>query len=451
MAVHFQKTYISAREFVESWDKEIYDLTHLDYFIYLLINQLGNQLDNRFFVQEKIESALYLSFENIGTLCFNIGDSFEYFLEEQRYGNMNPDQIPDFKSGPGFSTKEDELRGADARRIRALLSDELIKEKSFRVDLMEHVILDTLLQFYYEELNLEFAEEDLELLQMADFVEEVIVDYIRNDGQSFLQRPGDSAIDYFEELLEAEEDYKAPRDSNWSEEEDDAWKPEESPAGEWCPAFEEISRVVQRFIENGQDRKAGMHATDVMLFQEYLTDYAGVSNLYEISDDNFLEFMAVWLVQRLSQESEKEPRRIYRSLGRFVNWVHQQYNVDYRPVFLKYFENVKQEVPRVLNAMKAYLNEYDLFEILLTRGREDIEQLSGFYEVKKVRSRIQKTIDLEDTRLITRLDGVKLNSSVFSRLRHGDIVQATLMKNGSRWQVLEIHYIYPALAKQFVQ
>ncbi len=450
MAVNFQKTYISAREFVESWDKEIYDLTHLDYFIYLLINHLGNQLDNRFFTQEKIDSGLFLSFENIGTLCFNIGDSFEYFLEEQRYGNMNPDQIPDFKAGLGFSGSEDELRSPDARRIRALLSDELIKEKSFRVDLMEHVILDTLLQFYYEELNLEFAEEDLELLQMADFVEEVIVDYIRNDGQSFLQRPGESAIDYFEELLEAEEEYKAPKDGNWSEEEEDAWKPEDSPADEWCPAFEDISRVVQRFIESGQDRKSGISAEDLLLFQEYLTDHAGVHNMYEIADENFLEFMAVWLVQRLSQEERRDPRRVYRSLARFVSWIHQTYNVDYKAAFIKYFDGTKQEVPRVIKALRSYLNEYDLFEILLTRGREDIEQASGFYEVKRLRSRLQKTLDLEDTRFVKTLEGVKLNSSVFSKLRSGDIVQATLVRRSGHWEVLEIHFIYPALAKRFV-
>ena len=49
MAEPIKKTYISAREFVDSWEKEIYELSNLDYFIYLLINELALGIEKNFF------------------------------------------------------------------------------------------------------------------------------------------------------------------------------------------------------------------------------------------------------------------------------------------------------------------------------------------------------------------------------------------------------------------
>lgn len=70
-------------------------------------------------------------------------------------------------------------------------------------------------------------------------------------------------------------------------------------------------------------------------------------------------------------------------MARFVNWLNQIYGLDFRRSFVKFYENVKTETPRALDTLNAYLEEYDLFDVLLYRGRPDITQSSGFYEVKK--------------------------------------------------------------------
>ena len=56
MAEKFEKTYISVNEFIESWEKELYELNYLDYFIFLLINKLGFQIEH----DEKVHAKLLL-------------------------------------------------------------------------------------------------------------------------------------------------------------------------------------------------------------------------------------------------------------------------------------------------------------------------------------------------------------------------------------------------------
>ena len=50
--------------------------------------------------------------------------------------------------------------------------------------------LDTLIQFYCDELNIEFEEEEREISELADFIHDVICDFIRNDGQAFSGEAG---------------------------------------------------------------------------------------------------------------------------------------------------------------------------------------------------------------------------------------------------------------------
>ena len=61
MAEQFKKTYVSVTEFIDSWEKEIYELTHLDYFSYLLINEMASGIENDFFPNYNREEQIFLN------------------------------------------------------------------------------------------------------------------------------------------------------------------------------------------------------------------------------------------------------------------------------------------------------------------------------------------------------------------------------------------------------
>jgi len=72
LSERFEKTYISIHEFIDSWEKEIYELTQLDYFIYLIINKLGFQIEHDFLNAKNKNPYLQIDPNDIGTLASSI-------------------------------------------------------------------------------------------------------------------------------------------------------------------------------------------------------------------------------------------------------------------------------------------------------------------------------------------------------------------------------------------
>lgn len=447
----FHKTFISAREFLESWDKEIYEMTNLDFFIYLMVNHLGNQLEKRFFVRERQNSPLYLNFENIGTLCFNLGDSFEYFLEEEHLGQSNVNHIWELDTLNDLRKKEEKSASRKRKGLKSFLSEGILKEQSFRVELMENVILDTAMQFYYDEMGVEIDDDEIEIIELADFIEDMMIEFIRQEGQTLLKRPNDPAIDYFEGLLESEEDYGEEKE--WSSEEEENLYQEDSDWEGFGNEYEDISETIQKFIENTKFNPSETDCVvkDIELFHEFLTEYAGVNSIEELDQEHFLEFLSVWIIQKLAQGEEPKLSNLFQTLARFVTWMAHNYGLDYKKDFLNYYEQVKTEVPRVISALNTYVDESSLFDILLSREENDSEQRSGFFEIRRIRNRISKGLDLISLHSFDTIDNVRFNSNIYSQLRNGDILQATLIERGNRFEVIEIQYIYSKAAKPFIE
>jgi AraC-like DNA-binding protein len=441
--------YISAREFLESWDKEIYEMTNLDFFIYLMVNHLGNQLEKRFFVRERQSSSLCIDFDNIGTLCFNLGDSFEYFLEDEHSGKTSDKITWDLENE--YRENSEKAVSRKNKKLKSFLTEGALKEQSFRVELMESVILDTLVQFYYDEMGIEVDDEELKIIELADFIEDVMIEFIRQEGQTLLQRPGDPAIDYFEGLLESEDDYDEEKE--WNSDEEENFYPDDEAWEEYGGEYEDISEAIRKFVDdlNDEPSEAARIARDIELFHEYLSEYAEISTLDDLEEEHFFEFLAVWLVQRFVHTEEPQFSHLFQTLARFVTWLAHNYRIDYKRSYLRYYDQLKTEVPRIIYCLNTYVGEANLFEILLSREEEEALQKSGFYQVKRMRSRITKSFDLENIHSFDIIDNVKLNSSVYSRLKAGDILQATITQKENRWEVAEIQYFYPHGARLFIE
>ena len=455
MSERFHKTFISPREFVESWDREIYELRNLDYFIYLMINHLGNRLEKNYFIRDRKDSNLSLSFENLATLCFNIGDSFEYFLEGE--GSRREAENTDFFDLEAESRKRHNHKLEERiRTLKSILAEGIVQEQSFRIDLMEHVVLDSLLQFYLEEMNLEIGEDDLEIVELADFIEEAMVSFIRNEGQELLQRPADPAIDYFEDLLGLDEEYR--EDKKWHQDEEAA--PEDSVwEGTGYYDFESLPQVIDRFkVElNGKENPPSPTAVqDINLFAAFLRDEADVHNLYDLSEEHLQEFMSIWLLRHFAQKKLPRFSHIFQTLARFLGWLNQQYQMDLKREFARYYDRIKIEVPRIARVMNSYLESYDMFRVMLLRDQPDSHQTTDYFEVKGLSNRRPKIVSLHnfptaDAPFEGEVLDCAFDSPIFSRIKPGDIMHATLVEGETGWNVLEIHFLYPAAAKPFLK
>ncbi len=151
MSEQFKKTYISAREFIISWEKEVYELNNLDYFIFLLINDLASGIERSYFSNYNQNDMLFLPSEETGMLAFNIGDSLQIFIENNCF-SVCPLRCP---------VRFNEKVGIDEQKARRKLLSKLdvcpkacySKEQCLYSDILNHVLLDCLLDFYNCEMN----------------------------------------------------------------------------------------------------------------------------------------------------------------------------------------------------------------------------------------------------------------------------------------------------------
>ncbi|GAB4379090.1 MAG: hypothetical protein Kow0042_28120 [Calditrichia bacterium] len=450
MSERFQKTFIPVREFVESWDKELYELNNLDFFIYQLINHLGNQLEKRFFVHDRLKSVLYLDFENLGTLCFNIGDAFELFLKDNCFGTcpLNCPRDLDKKVDLDETIIEEKLK-RKLQTLQSFMAGQLDKEQCLRVDLMNSVILDTLIQYYTEVFQLEIAEDDFSLLELGEFIEDVIIEFIRVEGQPYLNQPFETALDYFEELLDSEVDEEEQKE--WYEEKQDFIF--ENSTEDWQKSVESIEDVFNKFLSDPHYNPRESNAAllhDINFFKRYLNEYTLLTNIYDLHPDHIGEFFSIWLAQEFVLSDEKQIPFIFQATARFITFLYHHYNINLKREFLKTYENMKIALPRVIQAMNQFIADYNLLDALLRDEEARNQERNGYFEITNLYERTSRSMDLKDIHWGLEYQFVKLNSSAFSKINRGDILYASLNKNGIRWEIVDIQYIYPAMGKIYI-
>ena len=450
MSEHHQKTYISPREFIKSWDKELYELNNLDFFIFLMINHLGNQLEKRFFIQHRRQSELFLSFDHIGTVCFNLGDSFEYFLEENCLSSC-PINCPRDMDGQidSCSVKLEDRIKRKLELLQSFLVGHLDKEQCFRIDLMNHVILDTLIQFYSEEINIEFEEDDINLLELAEFMENSIIDYIRFEGSDLLNRPFENALEYFEDLLQSESDSKY--DEEWQEE-SQSWRtsPKEN---KWQGGHQPIEEVLIHFLNHDHYNSKMFEdspSQDIEYLSKYLKETAKIKTISEFNESYLAEFLSVWLAREFVMSDTQQLSHIFRATARFITFLYHHYQINLKREFLRLYDMLKTDLARTIQATNTFISEYNMLDAVLYTNRDDYNYKIGYFEVISVKDKLYRILELKNVYAHHENLNVKLNSKAIFKLRKGDILHASMVKRSMDWEILEIQYIYPSLALQFI-
>ncbi|GAB4331672.1 MAG: hypothetical protein Kow0037_08460 [Calditrichia bacterium] len=451
MSQRFQKSFIPAREFVESWDKELYELTQLDYFIYLMINFLGNQMERRFFIRDRLNSKLYLDFQHLGGLCFNLGDAFEFFVKDNCFSACPLNCLRDLDGITDLT--EDSLNPLIRRRLLFLQSgkdEALEKEQCLRLDLMNSVILDTLLQYYTEVFQLELEDSDLELIELAEFLENSMLEFIRHHAAGLLEAPFESAMDQFEALFQNEEPESDERDLP---EEKNVWETEFSEQGWYKHVGLSIQDIFEEFLAdphyNPPDVVSEV-AQDINLFRQYLVDFIQLPTINEIASDHLGEFFSVWLVRKFQFQESPQTSHIFRAVARFVTYLYHKYKINLKKDFLHHYENLKLQLPRVIEAIYLYYKDYNIYEALLSaESMKEIEQ-EGYFQISSIISSQKRLISLTGLTYEQHIEPVHLDSAAIRKLRSGDILQASVAPVSIGWEITDIQHIYPAYSKQYL-
>lgn len=440
MAEQFKKIYIPAAEFVKAWEKEVYELSNLDYFIYLLMNSVAEYLEHSFFPQQhKINEELLLDKDEITSLSFHIGDSVQLFFENNCFGvcTLNcPTQLDKKLSA------EDILNlGKLPENVEFSTHSCSTKEDCLKYDLMNFVLIDAIIDYYHFDLRVTADEDDVLLQKLIHSVNNHIVGFIRNEGHAYLLNPRENASALFENLLDSE-------DSAWTQFEpwdDDAFDPDE-PEELWKLPSGDLNSAIEEFKEY-QDDEARNTTIVLDLFGKFITSYIGALNANDLVYEDLEEFMMVVLPTELSSDSTVDFEKEKANFRVFLSFVDYKYETNLTKYWNELImDHTLDDVERSFNITQKYHQNNSYLDFQISPERNDPGLVEGFFEI------VGKEGDLylvEDIHLDDRYQ-VDLSSLESDALYAGDILNMHLIAGQKNWKAVWVECVFPRKAKVYL-
>jgi len=435
-----EKTYISVQEFVSSWEKEIYELNNLDYFIFLLINHIGYQIEHNYFNTLKPADYLRIDPEEIGTLAFNLGDGLESFLENNCFSDCTlgcPTHLDD-------PVKEEEVKSRnDQLQLIQLVNGTDYNKRSFFInDILNYVVMDTLFDFYQYEIGLNLDDTDLSLIQFADFLTSIMEKFIENQGQNLLSNPKESSTELFNKLM-----YEAG--PGWDEEWLSAMEEDGDDSEIWKYGNMYIQEVVADFLRQLKEDETEVYKKLLGYFQEYIDTYADLKRIDEIEVEDLEEFFLFWLVREITFDSELTPEIIRLSFQQFFKWLELNREVNLREPFENLMSKHFDSIQNVLLCSRSYFDKNSLVNGLIQSNAGGDQIISGLFEIEKIsRSGLIQICDIHFNKKYL---NVQNNFSGPVKLRERSILSATLKPTAYGWRFVNIDYIFPQAAKPYLR
>ena len=441
MSERFEKTYISVHEFVSSWEKEVYELNNLDYFTYLLINYLGNHIENDYFNQSKKHSHLKINPEDIATLSFNIGDSFESFLENNCFGDCS------LSCPTGLSEKFDptniDPKNTHLHILQIVNGEELDKKHFFLTDILNYVVLDTLFDFYNYEVGLDLDDADIGLMQFADYITNILERFIENQGQKYLMHPNDCASELFEQLIrEKGEDWEEIDLFDDDNENDESWK-----LGNLA-----ITEVVSDFLvalnTDADDKEFDLFEKVLGFFINYTDEYAGIKTIDEIEPEDFEEFFLFWFVRELTLERHICISKVRQIFNRFFKWVEISRDIDLYTPYNRIMRRHYQNICNAILLSRRFFEKNSIIDGILAVSTSDTQVVDGLFEVEKVSD--NGFLHLRDIHFKNRYHNVQMNFPKAYHLLNKSIFDASLKPTAYGWRLINLEYIFPPAARPYL-
>jgi hypothetical protein len=435
MAEQFKKIYITAREFVASWEKEVYELNNMDYFIFILINQLGLYIRKDFFSDVDHKGELYLTDDEISALSFNIGDTLNFFMEKSCY-NACPFRCPSHMK---------DVINPDEKYLREIFSDEDMipnpscrtKEDCFYMEVLNNVVLESLVDFYNYDKGVIFDVTDLDFYKFASIIVDQIVVLVTGKGVELLKKPFDNRSAIFEELLANTEDTWDFRiDVDDEENETEIWKVEHLLIDKVIEEYRSITVPVLK-----------KHLRILDKLKEFLVDFIGLRKITDVNDTDIQEFMAIHFFHDLVVEGEESAKGFIEEVLSFLQHVDYYYKLTLSSTFNSFMAEENDTIERIISVCKGYFSERSYVDFVLSNDYLDESIDEGFFELVDIKGQKYTFIDIHLNQIYTVM--LEPNNNLF--LRIGDILHAQLIEEENRsWRIVSLEMIYPHFSKVYL-
>lgn len=441
MAEKFEKTYITIHEFIESWEKEIYELNQLDYFIFILINKLGYQIEHNFFSQFNKNPYLQIDTDEIGTLSFNLGDSLESFLENNCLQNC--DLSCPIRIDKSLTPEEKDFVEKNLRIVQLITEDDLDRKQFLITDILNYVVLDTLFDFYNYDIGVDIEETDLGLLKFADFITDIIERFFRSYGHKYLDKPEDSAAHLFNKIVSETE-------SSWNEIDNHNMDEDLEDSELWKSTTNKISLLTSEFLSyNNNLNLSQEHAQKVLEYlSNFMVKYSGIQTLDDFELSDIEEFVSFWLIRELTLDSFIDFNKALNLYKRFFSWLELSKEIYLSQQFNQYVRSNHEKLEQALDSARTYLKNNSIINGMLEVNSSDTNLLDGYFEIVAFTN--NGFLRLKDIHMKKIYYNVRLNKNFRELFQEGNIIEATIKPTPYGWRLLNLEYIFPQIASPYL-
>jgi hypothetical protein len=437
LAEKFQNSYISVHEFIHSWEKEIYELNNLDYFTYLLINNLGYQIEHEFFKKRNSHSYLEIEYDEISTLSFNLGDSFESYIESN-YPHKTLNSSVEKKN------QRKDTGTIHTFNMKHLMNNtEWYTDQHFISDIFNYVVLDSLYDFYNYDIDLQIKDSDPGLVYFAEYITNIILQFLENIGKFYLKNPDESATNLFDNLLQETADNQEENNQFLNEDEDDE-------AESWKNSSLTVATIIEQYLNSLNITDNNEHKIVRLLkyLLEFTEDYAGIDQIEDIYKDDLYEFFSFWLVREITFEDYTSFNEIYELYNNFFCWLEMYYETSLKKDFDQFYLSNCTDFENIISITRNYLKNCSLIDNLLEMNMYEADMVSGFFEVVKILD--NGFIRIRDIHFHREYINVQIDTSIPQQRLKNCIIDANLRPTYYGWRIVHINYIYPQISKSYI-
>lgn len=436
MAERFKNIYITAREFINNWEKEMYELTQLDYFIYLLINDLGASIEQDFMPGRSIDDVLLLDNREIASLAFAIGDGLNTFLEKNCFGACSLG-CPNKLAKP-FSPKDEEVRAAISVREFAGKTDHCTsREECLFHDVMSYVVVDVLIDFYNYELVVEIDDNDPKLNTLSLFIMESILKFTEKNGPLILRKPEDPAIDDFNEILLEDA-------GNWDEDVLDELLDEDDDES-WKYGNLAVTSIIEIFQQDRPDCFTTKLTSNVLAsFNEYVENYLGGIYVDSLEFEELKTFFLIEMPLAFILQDDFSWRDANRVFQHIFEYIDAETGNQLADRFALFQQLEMPESYRTFAATQMAHKRITLLDFMLTQNNEGSPSVEGYYEVADVDS---DGYTFYDIHLKSLYKGIRLEEADSVGIKLGDIIHGHISIEENHGRLKYVEMVYPPVCK----
>ncbi|MHB2154993.1 hypothetical protein ACX8XN_11415 [Calditrichota bacterium GD2] len=439
MAEQFHKIYISASDFIKAWEKEVYELTNLDYFIYLLMNSLAGQIETSFFpALYNADEEFVLNSDEITNLAFHLGDSVQLFFDKNCFGGCPldcPNQLQQKIS------QEDLVKAGKVPESAEFgIYSCTIKEHCLKYDLLNYVVIDAVLDFYRYDLKTSATDGHPVLQKLIQFINEKIVDLIKKEGDPLLKAPDENASDLFDRLIEFDDNSWTELDFSSLDDPDDFEMDEP-----WKRAENDLVTVLEEF-ETLTSTSGENHV--INLFKKFVINFIGPLNINDLVYEDFEEFFLIVFPTEFAPEERIQFDGEIERFERFIKFVDYNYEKN----FYDYWNELKTasllELRRTFKLSQNFHQTHSYVEYQLSPEKEDPAILDGFFEVVDYEDGF---FVVEDIHLKERYQDVDLSLLDGRFIEAGDIINMQIIpQNKGQWRAVWVECVFAPRSKYYL-